>query len=284
MMKASEFLDNLGATVKSCCKIILQSRPVKKIDKAHTKGDSIVILANGPSLRQTIEAHADRLRSMPSLAVNFMANTPEFNKLKPDFYVLADPHFFTGVEWANVESLWQNLAATSWPMTLCVAANRMADARRLLGNAPNITLKGLNFIGLEGFHSFERMAYSLGLGMPRPRNVLIPSIMVAIAAGYRHIYITGADHSWLETLRVNDDNQLVSVQPHFYTDSSKELTRQEKQQKNIHLHDILKDFYIAFNSYHRIKRYATGKGVNIYNSTPASYIDAFERRPIPKAN
>ena len=39
---------------------------------------------------------------------------------------------------------------------------------------------------------------------------------------------------------------------------------------------------IAFRSYHRIENYARVKGVTIYNVTPGSYIDAFERRRLPE--
>lgn len=102
--------------------------------------------------------------------------------------------------------------------------------------------------------------------------------MCGIYAGYNEIYVTGADHSWMETLRVNDNNNVVSVQPHFYADSKAELKRSETEYKGYRLHDILQSFYIAFRSYHTLRRYADRKGINIYNSTPGSYIDAFQRK------
>ena len=282
-MKVSEFASKLGDSIKAVAKIALLSRNTVAPQHCGKPGDSIVILANGPSLKTTIAEHGDKLASMPTLAVNFMANTPSFAELKPDYYVLADPHFFNGTEHENVASLWRALATVDWKMTLSVPATELKRARDLLarfggGKSSGLSLASFNFVGIEGFDWLENVAYGSGRAMPRPRNVLIPSIMTAIAAGYKEIYLTGADHSWLETIRVTDSNHVVSVQPHFYADSKKELSRSETEYKGYRLHDILMSFYTAFRSYHRLARWAARKGIVIYNATPGSFIDAFDRR------
>ncbi len=273
----SEIASQLGDTLKSICKIILQSR--RTIAPTKASASTAIILANGPSLRQTIAEHSDKLLATPTVAVNFMANAPEFAQLKPQYYVLADPHFFTGTDHENVAQLWQNLSKVDWDMCLSVPAGRLSIARELL-HSNKVAISTFNFVGGEGFPSFERWAYSHGLAMPRPRNVLIPAIMTAIAAGFSEIYLTGADHSWLETIRVNEHNEVVSVQPHFYTDSKKETQRSVAEYRGYHLHDILKSFYIAFSSYHRLLRYTERARINIYNSTPGSFIDAFPRKEL----
>ena len=104
--------------------------------------------------------------------------------------------------------------------------------------------------------------------MPRPRNVLIPSIMLAIASGYRRIIITGADHSWMKTISVTDDNEVVSVQPHFYAESDSEQKRIRHDYSNRPLHDVVESFAVAFRSYHEIASYARKLGVEILNATP----------------
>lgn len=279
-MKASEIFTAVGSSLKSLAKVALLSRPVSRPPRASKAGDKIIILGNGPSLRQTVGENIDTLRAMPSVAVNFMANTPEFEQIKPDYYVLADPLFFSGTEHENVASLWRNLARVRWPMCLCVPRKMLAKTKKLLSEAPSVKIVPFNFVGAEGFGRLENVLYSSRLAMPRPRNVLIPAIMIAISAGYSEIWLCGADHSWLETVRVTDANHVVSVQPHFYADSSKELKRSEEEYRGLHLHDILMSFYIAFSAYHRIKRYAESRGIRIYNATPGSYIDAFPRKMI----
>ena len=49
---------------------------------------------------------------------------------------------------------------------------------------------------------------------------------------------------------------------------------------NYRLHDIVHSFYVAFKAYHEIAAYASTHGIHIYNATPDSFIDAFERRPL----
>ena len=121
------------------------------------------------------------------------------------------------------------------------------------------------------------MIYRLGLGMPRPRNVLIPSIMLAINSGYRRVYVAGADHSWTQTLWVDEDNRVVSIQPHFYQDNEEEKKRVATEYHNYPLHQILQSLYIAFRSYFDIADYAKSRNVEIINITPESFIDAFPR-------
>lgn len=280
MKQVSDWLTRLGDTAKGCIKIAMMSRPTKAPQKA--QGGQIIILANGPSLRATLSEHADLLRSYPTLAVNFFANAPEYRQIRPQYYVLADPHFFRAQGLENVDALWRNLSSADWPMTLCIPVGRLAESRRRLGNT-SLRLATFNFVGAEGFPWFERLTYSHGLAMPRPRNVLVPAIMTAIQAGFREIYLTGADHSWLETIRVNERNEVVSVQPHFYTDSKAERERSVSEYRGYRLHDILLSFYTAFSSYHRLQRFAISRGIHIFNATPGTYIDAFPRRSLDNA-
>ncbi|MDE5874760.1 MAG: hypothetical protein K2H15_03860, partial [Muribaculaceae bacterium] len=103
-------------------------------------------------------------------------------------------------------------------------------------------------------------------------------IMSAIREGFGRIYLCGADHTWTQTLSVDDENFVVSVQPHFYEDNDKERERVRRAYAGLHLHDVLGSMTIAFRSYWAVKAYAESIGVKIINATPGSMIDAFERR------
>lgn len=240
----------------------------------------IVVLGNGPSLRQTIADNRDFLVSRDRLAVNFAANTPEFFDLCPTSYVLADPHFFSSLATdTNVERLWQNLRLVDWEMTLFLPVAQKAFVQKML-LPDKIKVSCYNLTPIEGFKCVSHKIFNAGLGMPRPRNVLIPSIMLAIREGYGKIYIAGADHSWTQTLWVDDQNRVVSVQPHFYEDNDAEKKRVATEYHNYPLHQILQSLYIAFRSYFDIANYAASRNVEIYNITPESFIDAFPRLKI----
>ena len=279
MNRLSDFASRLGSTLKGICKIALQSRRITPA--ACAARGPIVILANGPSLRTTIDNCGNALAGMTTMAVNFFANTPEFDAIRPSLYVLADPHFFTAEGEANVDELWRRLGSVAWPMTLYVPAREKARAVARLGADSRVCLATFNLVGVEGFRPFERFAYGRGLGMPRPRNVLVPAIMAAMRAGYTEIYLAGADHSWMETIRVGEDNVVFNVQSHFYVDTSAEKSRVVNAYRDIRLHQVLQSFYTAFAAYHRVASYADSRHIHIYNSTPGSYIDAFPRRPLP---
>lgn len=267
--------DKIFQSAKAIAKFVLQSR-LATAGREKPEGERLIVMANGPSLATTIAEHRDLLMSAPTLAVNFAAMTPEFRELRPRYYVLADPYFFADNSTdANLAKLRAGLKAVDWPMTLLVPVRFATAARRLY---PGCAMRTFNAVGMEGFAPLVHFLYRKGAGMPRPRNVLIPSIMLGMAMGYREIIITGADHSWMQTLSVTDDNEVVSIQPHFYKDGEDEKARVRHDYRNYRLHQIVESFAVAFKSYHDIAAYAARRGVKIINATPGSFIDAFERK------
>lgn len=275
---ASAFLMSAVESLISIVKLAVQSHK-SHISPLMRRGDKLIIMGNGPSLRYAIEHHSDILIGTPLLAVNFAANTPEFFRLRPEFYVLADGVFLEkGSQHPNVVRLHNNLNKVDWPLTLFVP---FENTGVIPGNQNrNITVVRFNLIGVDGFQFLCDKAFKSGRGMPRPRNVLIPSLMIALWMGYKEIYLAGADHSWTKTLEVDDTNRVVTIQPHFYEEDEAEKRRVKSVYENVKMHDILESFRIAFHSYFEIKRFAASLGATIYNATPGSFIDAFPRCPL----
>lgn len=261
-------------TLASLIKIALMSR--RPSPKATGKRDTIIIMGNGPSLRDAMENDMEVLMKWPRMAVNLSALAPEFATLRPDYYILADIAFFLKKKTGKVPALWEALAGVTWPMTLFLpaTARRMPEVGRLPGN---VNVKYYNLTPAEGWKFVMHPVYDSGLAMPRPRNVLIPSIMCAMREGFRRIVLIGADHNWSRTLWVTDRNRVVSIQPHFYQDDDKELRRAEEIFSNVRLHEVYENYAVAFRSYFNVKAYTDRRGVEILNATPGSFIDAFER-------
>lgn len=275
--KIQKGLSDATASAASLIKIGLMSgRPSPKCKD--NKG-TIIIMGNGPSLRDAIENDWDTLMSFPRMAVNLSALSPEFTKLKPQYYILADIAFFLKEKTGKVPALWEALSKVDWEMTLFlpVRARKMPEVKKLPGN---VTVKYYNLTPAEGWKWLMRMLYDSGLAMPRPRNVLIPSIMCSMREGFSRIVLIGADHNWSKTLWVTERNRVVSVQPHFYKDDDEELKRAEEIFRNVHIHDVYENYAIAFRSYHNLKAYTDRRGIEIVNATPGSFIDAFPRRPL----
>ena len=274
MGKIKEIMDGAASMGKA---MLLSRRPSPA---GSPKKERLIIMGNGPSLRDTIADHSEILRTADTLAVNFAANADTYRVLQPNLYVLADPHFFrTGTDGIssdpNVVRLWDNIASTDWPIILYVPC-KAGLPEEIVKNG-NITVKRYNLTPGEGLRGPVHWLYRHGFAMPRPRNVLIASIMVALREGYRDISIVGADHTWSRDLWVDDSNRVISVQKHFYKDNDKEFERVAQEYAGYHLHDILNSLTIAFRSYHQIADYAGSIGAKIINCTPGSFIDAFPR-------
>lgn len=281
LQSLSGFVSECSATLKSSVKLLLASRRAT-IGRSAEYRRPLIALGNGPSLKENLLNDMDTLREHPALAVNFFANSPEFSIVRPRYYVLADPHFFTGGDSdENVSRLAANIRSASWTMILFIPASFRRHAAAF--NGSKIEIRFFNAVAMEGFRWFEHLAWSRNLGMPRPRNVLIPSLMIGLSLGFKTIYLLGADHSWTRTLYVTDDNTVVSVQPHFYADSAGEKERVSSVYAGVRLHQVMESMVIAFRSYHDIRRYAAHIGAQIFNATPGSMIDAFTRQQLPPA-
>lgn len=257
--------------IKSVVKLLMSPR--RASFKASRQTKPLIIIGNGPSLSQTFGESSSVLAQNPLMAVNFFATTPEFRLLKPEYYVLADMHFFQNTSDPNVSRLLGSLASVDWPMTLFVPFG----VTPLVSN-PRVRIERFPLKAMEGPKWFREAMFSARLGMPRPRNVLIPSIMTGIWLGFKEIYICGADHTWIKTLSVNERNEVVSIQPHFYEEDAREIERQRVDYLRIPLHQVLDSQAVAFRAYHTIQNYAASRGIRIFNATPGSYIDAFPRK------
>lgn len=273
----SGFLTKSVNSLASLIKVALLSKGASAVNEDR-KGRQLVILGNGPSLRHTIEEDFDLLMASDLMAVNFAANSPEFFRLRPKYYVMADAHFFNSIRTdKNVAKLWENFGRVSWDMTLLLPSKFKHFAKPLMMHTQGIKTSYFNLTPVEGFKWLSHSIFSMGLGMPRPRNVLIPAIMEGIRMGYKKILLSGADHSWTKTLDVDKENFVVSIQPHFYEDNEDEHRRVRETYKGLRLHDVLESMTIAFRGYWHIADYAKKKKVEIINITPGSMIDAFRK-------
>ena len=75
---------------------------------------------------------------------------------------------------------------------------------------------------------------------------------------FSKVFILGADHSWLENIRISDDNSLMSLEKHFYDKDTKgKLTKKEHPDtlQTTKLHDYLFDLAKTFYSYQMIHEF-----------------------------
>lgn len=275
--KIKDWCSALGQSMMSVVKVALQSRIPSSLPKDVPA--ELVILANGPSLSATVADHAGFLEGKALMAVNFCATSPMYTLLRPAFYLIADPLFWIVDE--KRDTLFGALAQkTDWPLHLFVPSKALGDKRwqKVIAANGNISLHIYNTTPIEGFRPFAEMFYRTGMGVPRPHNVLIPAIAQGLRMPFRKIYLAGADHSWLPEITVNDRNEVLMNQKHFYDQGKSEAKGvQQENLETARLHTVLFHMYTAFKAYFILLDYAHSLGKEVINITPGSYIDAFPR-------
>lgn len=282
MEKCLRWLETLWQTFLSVVKILLQSKWNTSLPTQFSNNEELVILANGPSLNSTVQNSNDFICDKTLLAVNFAVTSPMFEQLKPELYLIADPLFWIVPE--KREQLFGTLAEkTTWEMTLFVPYRALKDKmwQPLIAKNQNIKLCIYNTTPIEGFKFFCNFIFKRGYGVPRPHNVLIPSIAIGLRLPFKRIYLAGADHSWLPEVTVTDDNVVLMHQKHFYDQNkSKSETVKQENLKSARLHTILYHMYVAFKSYFVLKDFADTQDKEVINITPNSFIDAFKRMKV----
>ncbi len=286
LVKVQEFFKRLFQSVFSLVKVVLMSKPIKPFKE--NQYSEVVVLGNGPSLNNLLKNRIDFLNGKKKMAVNFFANTSAYEQVKPELYVLNAPEF-----WLNDvsesylksrEELFNNLAyKTHWKLDIfiAVAAGQSDYWKKILQENNQIGIHYYNPTPIDGFQWFRHSCYRKYCGLPRPHNVLIPALILAINAGFKNIYVAGADHNWMKDLFVADDNTVYLTQKHFYDAQTagpevmKKLGRDKRK-----MHEILTKFIHAFKGYFDIDIYAKAGKSKIINITPNSFIDAFERKKI----
>ncbi|NSW44722.1 MAG: hypothetical protein HPY79_02710 [Bacteroidales bacterium] len=284
--KISYHIEKIIQTFISIIRLLFLTHYRVKIQKQNDHQDCL-ILANGPSLNFLIEKYPSFIKNKALVCVNFFPNTNYYQTFKPSYHVISAPELWRSDAMPNYlklsKELFKNIAQkTDWQLTLFIPfeARKYKQWQEPLKNNQNIQITYYNPTPIDGYFWFCKKVFDWQWGMPRPHNVLIPSLMLAIKKGYKNIYIWGADHSWLKEISVDDQNQVLVNQKHFYDEDTSKPLPMNKFRGTRKLHEVLIKFVHAFKGYFDIEKYAQSKNVSIYNATPNSYIDAFKRYKI----
>lgn len=266
-------------TIKSYLRILrFSSWKCRKLIPLADNDTTLKILGNGKSLVEIDLSTKDKVEYM---VVNRHVLADNYVEIKPQYYVLADPFFFTHPDGKNI--LKEIDEKTSWDMTLFVPYNRKAQYAGWFRNT-KISVKSYNATSFNGFTRIAYKLYDKKLAMPAVQNVLVACIMLGIYMKFRRVELYGVEHNWLKNLYVGDDNLVYLLNEHFY-DKEKVLPRPQKEIQNLDEYPLylnILHYSKMFQSYWEISQYVkeTGITTKIINCTKGSYIDAFERGKI----
>ncbi|MBN2484729.1 MAG: hypothetical protein JXB34_02025, partial [Bacteroidales bacterium] len=252
-----------------------------------TKADELIILGNGPSLNDTLIKGENFFPGKSFMVVNGFATSDIYEKMKPEYYIMADPQFWNDNNpVASANKICNDvrsaiISKTTWPLYffLPYEAKKSGNIIKQFKTNKNIKIIWYNKTTVTGLTGLSKLLFRLRLGIPRPQNVLIPALIVTINMGFKKIYIAGTDHSWHEDLVVDNNNNVCYRKTHFYNNGTSELIiiKDIFTGKPIKLYQQFESLAITFRNYHIIEDYAATRNINICNISEKSYIDAFKR-------
>lgn len=280
------FFSNLTASLLSLVKIMLRSRWGVRLPAAGQPRCSV--LGNGPSLTDSLANHPDFLSGTELICVNNFAHADDFIQLQPSNYVVADPNYFVFTEHTtDRDDIRRTLLIlserVSWTMRLYVPhfAKGSYVVTTIERANPLVRVVYFNPTVVRGFARFRHYMYATNLGMPQAQTVIVTALSLMINRGFREIFLFGADTSWHEQIRLDDQNQLLMKQLHFY-DKPKDVAfvpvySDAQRTQTFTMASQFLSLHKVFAGYEVVRDYANYKAVRILNASSKSYIDAFER-------
>ncbi len=258
----------------------------------HIKEDTLIIVGNGPSLKITIDENINILQNNPCMVVNGFVTSPLFEVIRPKYYILADPAYFTPISRLSdrnkkvVESLKENLLTkVNWDITFVFPSSGK-------GSELQIALQGIdkanfmyynnkgNAVVLPDF-SLKYWLWNKNLIAPLCQTVLNTAVSVALMSQISKVYLVGADTSWLATYEIDQkDNTLYTKDEHFYGINRIPLYSNEFTKQKQYLHDELTNVSAAFKGYYVLAKYAKYNKISLFNASAYSWIDSLERKGV----
>ena len=280
---AFNFYSKLIETIISALSVILFSR--KFISKPKGSRPAAIILGTGPSLTFDLSSIEEVIKNQKTdiWAVNSFVLSDHYSRLRPSNYVFADPAYWSidappEMERYKISVLNSFLKKTEWDVIVHLPFDAMSSNFICSLKSKHIKINFYNRTAVNGFKKFQNFIYSLGLGMPPPFNVLIATLTLCINFNYRRIYLYGADHSWHEDTKLDDENHILISQTSFYFQNILPQ-RVNKVSEKIYFSnaELFKRWGEIFHQYEILDDYATNKKVIIINKSNKSYIDAFRK-------
>ncbi len=277
-----KFIALTVSVITSTLKILVRSKFGLKLPPA--TGSVCSILGNGPSLNISLEKDIDFIKKNEMFCVNNFIQSEYFEILKPQNYVLLDGYYFifndTTHNRADIRATFELFKNVSWDIKLFVpyTGRNSFFIRNLQKENKHIKVFYFNYVITKGFKWFRHFIFRNGLGMLQCENVLASCLYLAVNRGFKQIFIFGADHSWHEQFKL-EDNRIMISDVHFYDKQPVKpiLVHDRINDKKVTIADCFLSFHKAFKSYQVIKEYAVSQGSEILNASAKSYIDSFER-------
>lgn len=236
-------------------KFLIKNSSIKK------KRNKVVLIANGPSIASL--NLVEMLKDVDTIVMNLFYKHQSINKLNIVAYCYgengSDMNMYHCVE--HTKNILLINSDTYWFTSDFI--------KNLDINNPKIHFY---FPGDDSVLKRSRKNIDLSKRAPYFESTAQMAIIVAIAMGYREIFLLGYDHNFLAVDRYLD---------HFYTESDGEL-KSDMLINNVDYQWLIRNCDKMWSRYKLIKKYADSRGIKIINCGRNSYLDVFKKIPYEK--
>ena len=241
--------------------------------------ENVIVLGNGPSLKNDLEDIAKKVDTHDFVCVNNFCSSPYYTTFKPSLYVFLDGYFFS--EKAHEMWIVQREKTfkiineqTSWGMKIILPAG--ADETILREYIQN---ENIEIIKMNVFSENRIKLYDSGYYGPSQCNVLIYAVYLAIWSKYKSIEIYGADMSFHKDVEVDqNDNSLIHIFRHFNKeDEVHKCMKNPQRVEPFTMTELMQTTTDTFQAHEFLEQYAKTKDINILNCSSYSLIDAYKR-------
>jgi hypothetical protein len=234
----------------------------KELNNSVCDNKTCFILACGPSIN---EMDLSRLNGKDCISVSNFFVHPIFNELKPKFHVFApihepitDEQFINWLKDYELKSLFNQKVFCHIDFYSKIKNNKILTNKE-------VVFYGVNNSNINDFNNF-----SLTDDFPTYQTVVHLAIYIAISLGYKEINLLGVDHSWLFNF---------GKTVHFYSEEQSALfTSNYNEHELTDLEDQFKNHQRLWYIYKLIKNYCSNNNIKIFNCTPNSFLDVFEKK------
>lgn len=265
----------------SMARMIKNSRPVE-IRKV-PPGKRLLVCGNGPSLREQLETQLPIFQENDVICVNAMSDTDWFSLVRPKYYCLMDsaavelPELLTPYSKQVVDGIWAGLEKADWEIELILPRQfqKSAYLRERLKKVA-CSVQYINTTHFDGYSCLRDFFLRKQLCAPAVQTVLVAALYYGICKGYDRIYLLGSEMNFIKGIEVDENNGLSVNYTHFYK-GKKQRRLTDAYGNTIPIAEVLEADARVFRQYMFLEAYAKKMGVKIYNATPRSWVDAFER-------
>ena len=230
------------------------------------KGKKCFIIGNGPSIANQ---NLLLLKNDIKIVVSSFYRHPQAKELHPEYWVVADPQY-----WTNPENTLD---------PLLVALDDKCIATRLFMPQDAAELMEKKYYGLQMephfylYGTLGEMPQNIDFSTAIPpfgQNVICVAIMLALYLGCNNIYLLGCDHDWWEYSRESYDED-CSKYTHFYNKPTDVNLKTISEQ--LTFEELSKTIENQRYQYEKLRLYGKRKGQYIYNATEGGFLDIFPR-------